>query len=122
MFTALRKTFRSCANFRETLRTATVSTYVVGVYSPQEDIPERANFRETLRAATVRESVVQAQRAFLVPASPVREPGSTYSSRNASDGEIKLARNAGISAATNADNPSAAIAAAVTPAWNGFIP
>ncbi len=46
------------------------TSVVPNVYSPQEDIPERANFRQILRTATVREPVVQAQRAFLVPATP----------------------------------------------------
>jgi hypothetical protein len=45
-----------------------------------------------------------------------------YSARNASSGEIELARNAGIKDAAKADNPSAATAIAVTTGLYGFMP
>src|ERR1700756_801992 len=45
---------------------------------------------------------------------------SRYSLRNASNGEIKLARIAGTMDASSADNPSTAMAAAVTKGPSGF--
>ena len=45
-----------------------------------------------------------------------------YSTRNASSGEIKLARSAGINDATNADSPSVTTAASVTAGLYGFMP
>jgi hypothetical protein len=45
-----------------------------------------------------------------------------YSSRNASSGEIKLARSAGINDAANADNPSVTTAPSVTAGLYGFMP
>ena len=45
-----------------------------------------------------------------------------HSARNASSGEIKLARMAGTIDASNADSPSAMTAAIVTAGLYGFIP
>jgi hypothetical protein len=45
-----------------------------------------------------------------------------YSARNASSGEIKLARNAGINDAAKADNPSVTTATNVTTGLYGFRP
>jgi hypothetical protein len=45
-----------------------------------------------------------------------------YSARNASSGETKLARNAGINDAIRADNPSASAATKVTTGLYGFMP
>ena len=47
---------------------------------------------------------------------------SCYSDRNASIGEIELARSAGINEAANADNPSVIAAAARTAGSYGFMP
>jgi hypothetical protein len=47
---------------------------------------------------------------------------SGYSIRNASSGEIELARIAGATDASNADNPSTAMAAIVTGGLYGFMP
>ena len=52
----------------------------------------------------------------------VAEQRPSHSARNASSGEIRLARNAGISDATSAENPSARTAANVTTGLYGFIP
>src|SRR6185312_5589493 len=47
---------------------------------------------------------------------------SNHSARNASKGEIELARRAGIKDAANADNPSATTAINVTAGLYGFKP
>ena len=48
--------------------------------------------------------------------------GQSYWARNASSGEIKLARMAGTIDASSADSPSARIAATVTAGLYGFMP
>jgi hypothetical protein len=45
-----------------------------------------------------------------------------HSARSASSGEIELARNAGISEATSADNPSVTTATNITMGLCGFMP
>ena len=45
-----------------------------------------------------------------------------YSARSASNGEIKLARIAGIKDATSAENPSVRTASKITTGLYGFIP
>ena len=52
----------------------------------------------------------------------VAEPRSGHSTRNASNGEIKLARKAGMRDANIADNPSARTATDVTTGLYVFIP
>src|SRR5262249_16492406 len=47
---------------------------------------------------------------------------SSYSARRASDGEIRLARHAGMKDATSAQNPSVRTATKITPVLYGFSP
>ena len=53
---------------------------------------------------------------------PMRDIRRLYSTRNASIGEIELARSAGINAAASADNPSVSAATDVTTGLSGFMP
>src|SRR5438445_12332567 len=51
-----------------------------------------------------------------------RRPGGLSYTRNASSGEIELARSAGIKDAANAEDPSVTTAASVTTGLYGFMP